>query len=179
MAVQVQILALAFKGLNILDLTGPAEVFGNSELRPACHITIASASPNETRSVEGVTLKTDISFQELLKNDAAANLSTYQILVVPGAPPEYVEDAIKNDHGLLEVVQAFAALKDTVGKQRWMFSICTGVGFLGTVGVLGGKTCTTHFGYIPELMEVTEKTGKGANVVRKRFVDAGKTESGA
>lgn len=175
----IQVLALAFQGLNILDLTGPAEVFGNSALRPAFNLTIASASPQSpraTRSAEGVTLAPDTSFQDLLKENAA-QLARYDILVVPGAPPEDIECALKNDPGLLQVVKTFAGLfPKSAGHQqdRWLFSICTGAAFLGTEGVLGkGKKATTHFAYIPILEEMTE-----AEVVRKRWVDAGRTESG-
>ena len=176
MAPQVQILALAFKGLNILDLTGPAEVFGNSELRPACHITTASAS-GTPRSAEGVTLKTDISFDKLLENDSA-NLATYDVLVIPGAPPEFIDEALAEDTGLLDVIKAFAALKSSAGKQKWLFSICTGAGFLGAVGLLNGTTCTTHWGYIPDLNKLLSERGEAAKVVKKRFVSVGKTESG-
>lgn len=188
----IQVLALAFQGLNILDLTGPAEVFGNSALRPAFNLTIASATPQNpraTKSAEGVTIAPDTSFQHLLQENAA-QLARYDILVVPGAPPEDIECALKNDPGLLEVVKTFAGLPpkatavqkqgegEAAAKDRWLFSICTGAAFLGTEGVLGKKKATTHFAYLPILEEMAEKAGAPAEVVRKRWVDAGRTESG-
>lgn len=108
--------------------------------------------------------------------------------MVPGAPPEDIECALKNDPVLLEVVKTFAGLppkavqkqggEGGAAKDRWLFSICTGAAFLGTEGVLGKKKATTHFAYLPILEEMAEKAGAPAEVVRKRWVDAGRTESG-
>ncbi|KAI5361530.1 Putative class I glutamine amidotransferase [Septoria linicola] len=181
-----KILILAFQGLNILDLTGPAEGFGNSAIRPTFEITTAASSDLVT-SAEGIAIKPDRFFHSLL--DPAYGrpfLSDYDLLVVPGGPPPRVQEAIYTDEGLLNVIRAFAAIKRDEApnddSDPWLRSpipsICTGAGFIGAVGLLGGRTVTTHFAYIPRLGEICKAAGSEATVVRKRFVNAGKTENG-
>lgn len=135
-----KILILAFQGLNVLDLTGPAEVFGNSVLRPTCEITVAASSDLVT-SAEGIALKPDRLFYSLLSPEYGRPfLADYDLLVVPGGPPARLQEAIEGDADLLKLIKAFAAIQreDMANDDRdpWLrspiFSVCTGAGLLGS-----------------------------------------------
>ncbi|KAK4613151.1 Isonitrile hydratase-like protein xanA [Fulvia fulva] len=171
---KVRVLGLMFPSFNVLDLTGPCEVFGSNFLPGERSIDIASATESCTSS-EGVTVQCTFSFDELL-NDTSA-LSDYDILLVPGARDDYIDAALKDDKGLLQIIKTFATLEND-GKERWLFSVCTGAAFLAHVGVLSGKTATTHWTYLDKLKETCKGAGEEADIVRKRFVDAGRSKTG-
>ena len=114
-----RVLVPIFPGFNTLDLSGPAEVFGNSAIASdkIFSITIASAV-DRTTAFENVTITSDIFFTELLAN-GASKLSDFDILIIPGGPPSRVQAAI--DSGgceLLDIIQMFATLKIAVRRTR-------------------------------------------------------------
>jgi len=174
------VVALIFPGFNILDLTGPSEVLANGFMpEPIPRVLVASATENTT-SAEGITVKRDISFVELLSQqmDGTCELFRFDIVLVPGAAPEAIEHEMNENHNLLKIVSTFAAF-DGQQRQRWLFSVCTGAGFLGHQGILAGKTATTHWSYLDALQELCRHAlGEKATIVKKRWVDAGKTASG-
>ncbi|KXS93934.1 hypothetical protein AC578_7076 [Pseudocercospora eumusae] len=180
---RLEILAMVFAGLNIMDLTGPSDVFGSSRI-PAQQRRITVASSHDTvTSSEGITLKRDVSLLELLatKADGSMELSRYDILLMPGAPAANVKKAIEDDHNLLTVLRTFASLNSSGGQDRWLLSVCTGAGFLGTVGILSGKTATCHWSYLDTLRDIcnaNNASGGETNVVQKRWVDTGRSATG-
>ncbi|EME78036.1 uncharacterized protein MYCFIDRAFT_33518 [Pseudocercospora fijiensis CIRAD86] len=180
---RLEILAIAFAGLNIMDLTGPSEVFGSSRI-PTRERRITIASSQDTiASSEGIILKRQVSLLELLatKSDGSIELSRYEILVMPGAPPGNVQKAIEDDENLLAVLRTFAGFGSSGGRHRWILSVCTGAAFLGTIGALSGKTATCHWSYLDTLREICRANnapGEETNVVRKRWVDTGRSPTG-
>ncbi|KAM3422082.1 hypothetical protein BST61_g2458 [Cercospora zeina] len=121
-------------------------------------------------------------------------LEKFDVLVLPGGPGDRVQAAMERDTDIAKIVKkwseldrsappaedsaaAAAAVNPWKGR-RPLLTICTGAAFAGSVGLLGGRICTTHFGYIPTLREICKKAGKEARVERKRFVDAGETGKG-
>ncbi|KAF2214388.1 hypothetical protein CERZMDRAFT_8042, partial [Cercospora zeae-maydis SCOH1-5] len=200
---QLQILFLAFPGLNILDLCGPSEVFANFALGShAAKITIA-ASQELVTSFEGPTVQRHRSLKSLLDPSSSSSSSSspssdpqyplrplekFDVLVLPGGPGDRVQAAIDRDTDIAKVVEKWSEISRSApsaadaanpwkGRQP-LLTICTGAAFAGSLGLLGGRTCTTHFGYIPNLEEICKKAGEEARVERKRFVDAGETGAG-
>jgi transcriptional regulator GlxA family with amidase domain len=175
-----QVVALIFSGFNILDLTGPSEVLANGFMpEPIPRVLVASATDNTT-SAEGITVKRDISFVELLaqQTDGRCELSRFDVVLVPGAAPETIKHEIHENNNLLKIISTFAAL-DGQQRQRWLFSVCTGAGFLGNQGIFAGKTATTHWSYLDALQELCRDASREeTTVVRKRWVDGGRTASG-
>lgn len=151
-----------------MDLTGPCEVFGNSSLAldlSRRKIDIASATETTTAS-EGVTVQRDVALD--------ADISEYDVLLVPGALPKNVHKALQQDEHLVTLVRTFATRDRPGDKQRWLLSVCTGAGFLGAAGLLDGRTVTTHFRYIDTLQAACAK----AKVVRRRLCYAGELDGG-
>ena len=179
----IKVLLPVFPGFNTLDLNGPAEVLGNTAL-PHGTFSIAVASAMEfTTSYEGVTIKRDVSFSELLGDKS--KLAEYEILIQPGAA-QYAIDAVLDSSdggsGLLDLITMFSELESGNG-QRWLISICTGAHFVGAVGAFSGKIATTHWRALELLRKVcsnyAQREGsKDAEVVRKRWVDGGTNAKG-
>ena len=170
-----------FPGFNTLDVNGPQEVLknwamGQEQKDQTFSICIAAASPTTT-AFERVTIERNISFDDV-------KLSDYDIMLVPGGPSPAIQAVIDDkDTTYLKLINAFAALGDNDGKQRWLVSICTGAGLVATCGLFGGKTITTHFGYIKTLQGICDKASEkyripSTTVCRKRWVDAGYTDLG-
>ena len=178
----IKVLLPIFPGFNTLDLNGPAEVLGNTAL-PRGTFSLAVASATEyTTSYEGVTIKRDVSFSDLLENQS--KIAEFEVLIQPGAT-QYAMDAVLDSSdggGLLELVKMFSELEDG-GGDRWLISVCTGAQILGAVGAFSGKTATTHWRALDKLKEVCSnyarrEGNKGAEVVRKRWVDGGQNAKG-
>lgn len=105
-------------------------------------------------------------------------MEEFDILVMPGAAVKFIEDALGKDEGLVEILRRFAGLSVVDGREKWLLSVCTGALFLGAAGLLHQKTVTTHWAALETLNEICTKAGSNADVVRKRFVDAGKQAGG-
>ncbi|KAK3047367.1 hypothetical protein LTR09_011239 [Extremus antarcticus] len=152
----MHVLLLAFQGLNTLDLNGPIEVLGSSAIAEEKYFTITVAAADEiTEAFEHVLIKREISFAELLDNKGKL-LSKYDMLIVPGGPPQNVQKVIDaGDEGLMAVIRGWVDAANEDKRQRWLMSICTGSGFL----------------------VASERGAEQTEVVRKRWVDAGKIDA--
>ena len=184
MAPRFKVLIPVFPGFNTLDLNGPAEVVGNSAIAPTETFATTIASATEaTSAFENITVGRNVSFVELLSNNAA-ELLKFDILIIPGGPGADVQAAIDSGgDGLLDLVEVFATQKADEHRPKWLVSICTGAGFLAVRGLLGGKTVTGHWAYVDRLQDMCNEASKiykteSTTVVRKRWVDTGLTKSG-
>lgn len=178
----LSVLLLAYPHFNTLDLNGPLEVLANAALPtnpPPFAIHIASAT-TLTHAAEHVTLHTYIPLTHAL-----AHLHEYDILIVPGAPPDAImPHLVPDDHHfgeLLDIATTFAKLGPREGRgERIILSICTGALFLGYAGIFDGLSATTHHLALDTLQTLCNeykartKGAKGTTVERgRRYVDAG------
>ncbi|CAK1360927.1 hypothetical protein CB0940_03652 [Cercospora beticola] len=186
---QLQVLLLAFKDMNILDLTGPCEVFAHAKAK----LTVG-ASSEITTSFEGISVQRDRSLASLLDSQDTMSddtstlppLEQYDVLVIPGSLFERVLAAIEHDADICNVIAKWANLARppvTASTGNWknrkpLLTICGGASFAGYLGLLGGKPCTTHYLDLEGLQAVCVRAGQKADVVRKRVVDAGETSAG-
>lgn len=125
---------LAFPAVQVLDVTGPLQVFASAndiareEGAPVPYVprvVASSAAPVVTSAGLGLAAEP--------LPDAGAPLDT---LVVAGGPGVY---AAARDPALLAWVGARAA------RARRVASVCTGAFVLGAVGLLDGKRAVTHW----------------------------------
>ncbi|MEU4318447.1 DJ-1/PfpI family protein [Nocardia fluminea] len=125
---------LLFDGVKALDYVGPAEVFVEAnQFADAYEIVLISPSgaPVSSSVGQGVAVATSVA-------DAPA-LDT---LVVPGSevrPAEFVRPE------LVEAARLLAA------RSRRVVSICSGAFVLAELGMLDGRSATTHWKFAPEL----------------------------
>jgi putative intracellular protease/amidase len=139
---------LIFNGVQIIDYTGPWEVFGQAGFE----VFTVAQKPDPITTVFGMTVTPNHTFADELKAD---------ILLVPGG---YVGGA-EQDPQTLKWLQA-SAEKATV-----VLSVCNGAYILAKAGLLNGLTATTTAGLIDGLA----KAAPNIKVVHdQRFVDNGK-----
>ncbi|KAF2727501.1 class I glutamine amidotransferase-like protein [Polyplosphaeria fusca] len=173
---------LLYPGADVLDFSGPVEIFSTTPPpdTPKSFSVTTFAAENPLKAANGELVYVPAKSLD----DVAASLVDYDILVVPGAWPEKIAEYVGGETGkkVVALVKKFSELppRKEVGK-RVILSVCSGALILGYSGILAGRTVTTHHMCYELLGEIIDKEAGGdgkANVVKKRWVDAGKTESG-
>ena len=139
---------LIFDGVQIIDYSGPYEVFGQAGFR--VFTVAASAEPITTNMGMKVTPTYTLD-----------NAPEARVLVVPGGGV----DASAKDPRVI------AWLRARSEKVENLLTVCNGAFILAETGLLDGLTATTFYDLIPELREVAPKT---RIVADQRFVDNGK-----
>ncbi|WP_224957279.1 GlxA family transcriptional regulator [Geomonas subterranea] len=128
----------AYEGAELLDVTGPVEVFnmlnrclGESQpKRPGYRIVLLGEKAGPFTTCPGVRIVADHAWEEL--PDQA------DTILVPGSPDDALERAMKNER--------FVSWLATDGaRARRLVSVCTGSLILAEAGLLKGKRATTHW----------------------------------
>lgn len=189
---------LVFDNVDVLDFSGPFEVLykathsSDPSPLPADNLVDISiiASKPTVRCASPLTIARHMSIE-----DARQKIATWDIVIVPGGPPTNIMDlAFERDNigagaQIMGFLREYTQLTKSARKaatvtpegaelsDRVLMSICTGALFLGKLGVLAGKSATTHHLSIPRLRDLC--AGQGTQVLAcKRWVDGGLIESG-
>lgn len=137
-----RVVIAVFPDVDLLDVTGPAEVFAlaNRETagRAGYRVRLAGPAAGAVRTSAGVRLITDVAF-----DDVGDQVDT---LVVPGAVD-------MTDEGPLARIDpaVVAWVKETASHARRVASVCVGAHLLAAAGLLDGKTATTHWSTAAQL----------------------------
>lgn len=151
--VRKKVAILIFEGVQIIDYTGPYEVFGQAGWEV---FAVAEKSDMITTTM-GMQVTPNYTFENCPKPD---------IVVFPGGGV--------NRH--LDNQKVMEWVKSSVAASETALSVCNGAFFLGEAGLLDGKEATTFASLIPRLQELAPK----AKVVSdQRFVDNGKIVTSA
>ena len=137
-----------FEGVQIIDFTGPYEVFGQSSYQ------VFTVSESGEPLTTAMGLKVDPAYS--IKDSPPAD-----IVVVPGG----------HVHSATGSKPLIDWIKRQADKSKYVLSVCNGAFILAKAGLLDGKTATTFYLLLDEL----EKTASKTRIVRdQRFVDNGK-----
>ncbi|MET8770274.1 GlxA family transcriptional regulator [Streptomyces sp. NPDC004658] len=132
---------LVYDGVKLLDVVGPAEVFGEANLLGAHYsIALVSATGADVASSMGMRIAVDGS---------AAAEPDPDTFLVPGGDI-YPRTPVTRD--LVEAAGGLAA------RSRRVASVCSGAFVLGATGLLDGKRATTHWKITNELAARHPKT---------------------
>ena len=144
----MDIVCLLFEGITALDIVGPYEVL---QRLPEANVKFVAKTAGEVR--------TDNKFLALVADHALADVTSADVLVIPGG---FATRALEGDTGLLEWISAVDATT------TWTTSVCTGSMLLAAAGLLDGKEATTHWASLDRLREY------GAIPTGRRVVEQGK-----
>ncbi len=142
---QYQVGVIIFDEVEVLDFTGPYEVFSVSRF-PGQSYDTSAQTPFEVKTIAendklikcryGLKVKPDDTFENI------EQMNHFDIIVVPGGLG--VRKEIYN-HYLIEFIQ---------NRQRdntLITSVCTGALLLAEAGLLNGKKATTHYKSLDKL----------------------------
>ncbi|MFI6469996.1 GlxA family transcriptional regulator [Streptomyces sp. NPDC050516] len=137
-----RVVIAVFPDVDLLDVTGPAEVFALANRETAggagYEVRLAGPASGEVRTSAGVRLLADLSFDEV-----GARVDT---LLVPGAVD-------MTDEGPVARIDkdVVAWVRDTAPHARRVASVCVGAHVLAAAGLLDGRTATTHWSTAAQL----------------------------
>lgn len=179
---------LMFQGHDVLDYTGPYEVFANilrdpqsEHPRQAFDISLIAAD-QVIQSSRSLCVNRHLSIEE-----AKARIEEFDILVVPGGPLATLRGLCEHNGPELGFIQSYSSLPLRVGRrERVILSVCTGALLLGYAQLLQGRRATTHHKALDVLRFVCSsrcgsagaESSRDTEVVKARYVDGGFLENG-
>lgn len=182
MAPVYNIASFIYPGADILDFAGPLEILTTSPPSGGAgqFKTTTFAAKNPVKTALGtVTIQPDA-----LIEDVEANLENYDLLLIPGANLQILEEYLaSNDYKPIgALIKKFASLppRKEAG-HRVIQSVCTGASLLAAAGILANRTVTSHHMDLERVKQQADLAAGGdsnINVIKKRWVDAGSTDAG-
>ncbi len=149
----IHVAILLYPGVELLDFSGPAEVFSNAKGFDVYTISTAKKSI----VTKNGTLKVTADY-------TLDNAPQPDIIVVPGGPMAAINPVTAN-------ANTMNWLKQTSHKTQLTMSVCTGAEILGKAGLLENKSATTHQSALDTLQSLYKNTRFVKDV---RFVEDGK-----
>jgi putative intracellular protease/amidase/YHS domain-containing protein len=144
---------LVFEGVQIIDYTGPYEVFGQARY----DVFTVAENPQALTTSMGMTIVPTCTFADCPRPD---------IVVLPGG-------SVRRH---LDSPAVLRWVKQSAEPATCVLSVCNGAFFLARAGLLDGLTATTFHGLLDDL----QKEAPGCRVVcDRRFVDNGKIVTAA
>jgi transcriptional regulator GlxA family with amidase domain len=144
---------LVFEGVQIIDYTGPYEVFGQG----GCNVFTVAEKADTITTAMGMMV---------LPRYTLSDCPAPDIVVLPGGDVD----------GHLDNPKIQEWIKSSAARARFVLSVCNGAFFLARTGLLDGLSATTFHGLIDELRREAPKTRV---VSGQRYVDNGKIITGA
>ncbi|MFH9083541.1 GlxA family transcriptional regulator [Streptomyces sp. NPDC017673] len=129
---------MLFDGVDLLDVTGPPEVFAlfrrESGEETGYEVALAAATMDPVTTAAGVRVLPDLTF-------ADASGRAVDTLLVPGS----VEvDEERRVHALADPA-VVAWVRTLAARSRRVASVCVGAHLLAAAGLLDGRRATTHW----------------------------------
>ncbi|MEP9378700.1 GlxA family transcriptional regulator [Aquabacter sp. CN5-332] len=123
---------VAFPGVQLLDVSGPLDVFAEANARSGLSLyrqCVVSAEVGDIRSSSGVRLVADTRMED----GNLRNIDTLLVAGAPGAAEARLDESV------------VGWLRKNAGNARRYGSVCAGAFFLAPTGLLDGRRVTTHW----------------------------------
>jgi transcriptional regulator GlxA family with amidase domain len=136
------ILLLAFPNGQLLDITGPLQMFAgaNDEVsRQVYRIEIAAPQAGPFATSSGVRLVADTSFAQITNR----RLARIHTLITVGGSPGMREELARGN--VTDIVSR------AIGRVPRIASVCSGTFFLAAAGALDGRRAATHWSEVEAL----------------------------
>lgn len=144
---QLQIAALIYPNMVLLDLLGPHTVF--NLLRGNVHLVAKDLTP----------VRVDVGYSIAPTMTLAECPMELDILFVPGG--------LEGTVALMDDTEVLGFLATRGARSRYVTSVCTGSLLLGAAGLLRGYDATSHW-YVRDLLALMGANVKAERVVRDR-----------
>ncbi|MFI9344149.1 GlxA family transcriptional regulator [Streptomyces sp. NPDC052773] len=133
------VVILLFDGVDLLDVTGPPEVFSLvrrelGEASPVYRVVLAAETLDPVTTAAGVRVLPDVTFEEVVRE-------SIDTLLVPGS----VETDDRGRVRALTDPTVVGWVKALAERTRRVTSVCVGAHVLAAAGLLDGRRATTHW----------------------------------
>jgi transcriptional regulator GlxA family with amidase domain len=132
---------LAFPGVQLLDITGPLQVFASANEFTAARGLAAPYAPTVVAPGSPIVTSAGLA---LVARPLPHESTSVDTLIVPGGSGV---DAATADAGLVQWI------RERAGVARRTVSVCTGAFLLAEAGLLEGRNAATHWARCAELAE--------------------------
>ena len=138
---------LIFPDVEVLDFTGPYEVFSRTRTEPGVDSRRSETSAPFAVFTVGPTTDPIAATggMRVIPDHAMDEAIPIDILVVPGG---------FGTRSLLEDTAAIDWITDVAGRAELVVSVCTGALLLARAGLLAGRRATTHWGALGLLRQL-------------------------
>jgi transcriptional regulator GlxA family with amidase domain len=153
-AIPINVAILIYDDVELLDFTGPLEVFSlaSNDTSKLCNVYTVGLNKDLITSQKVLQVKPQYTFEDCPDPD---------IIVLPGGDTRRIK---KNK-------KVIKWLHENIENVTIALSVCTGVSILGEAGYLENQTATTHK---YSLYRMKEKYPNTTFLPNKRFIDNGK-----
>jgi len=136
MATAITIGIPVYQGVDLLDVTGPHEIFGwmNDPPEVSVDIQLIAASPGDIKSRDGFVFKPT--------HTLATATTKLDALWVPGGEVPALLREMKQPSPYIDFLKK-------QGDARFICSVCEGAMLLAASGLLDGHLATTHYAFVP------------------------------
>ncbi|MFC7219964.1 GlxA family transcriptional regulator [Streptomyces polyrhachis] len=138
------VVIVLFEGVDLLDVTGPPEVFSllqrEMEEPTGYRVVLAAETMDPVTTSAGVRVLPDVTFDEV----GGRSIDT---LIVPGS----VEVDEQRRVRAIADPAVVARIGDLAARTRRVTSVCVGAHILAAAGLLDGKRATTHWSTAAQL----------------------------
>jgi cyclohexyl-isocyanide hydratase len=150
-----------YEGVNLLDVTGPLEMFYWAGQDNDLQTVLVSSDGKPVTSINGVRFEAQASF---------AQTPALDILWVPGGDPDALQAIMKDPNS-----PYLQYLREVAANATWVCSVCEGALLLARAGLLDNHEATTHWYFVACLQRFPAIT---VDTTHQRFVVSGNRLTG-
>ena len=150
------ILIVGFDGAQVLDVTGPAQIFSAADQQiggGAYRVRLVGPTETGFETTSGIRLPVDLTVGAV--SDMELD-STDTLLIAGGGGSRAHSPEVRSIDALTARAQ---------GRVRRIVSVCTGAFFLARSGILAGRRVTTHWAWADVLQRISPTSTVDVNAI--------------